>query len=447
MEQFQSGFVTEVHGAVVKADLDITGERSAGCDVDDDRWRDFKAPVVSLLRDDDKALVRGAALLLVPACSGYLVYVGIAPVLEPPPEVRQAHPTPPEWVDVYGKRFRLATLENPVRREIVEALARDETEGWDLYDQAVSAGRDLYFRNCLHCHGDLLDGHGQFASGLRPRPTDFQDPTILPQLEESYLFWRITLGGAGLPREGAPWDSAMPAWHRSLGETDVWNLIVFLFDYTGQVPRIWDSGFSRRVTAMRDVVAAKRETMEGVELYKTRCAVCHGERGAGDGVAADLMYPKPRDFSLALFKYKTSSGLLPPTDEDLFRTIKEGLPGTAMSGWGIEGRARLSDAQIRCSPFELHICLLPLQLQIQFGLPQHRLQSVQVALCLFKTGFGVDGSKWRGFVISRLRAGQIRPSLPFLNLEEIGFYSTKRLSCFHFIAFIDQQFHQFAKND
>ena len=53
----------------------------------------------------------------------------------------------------------------------------------------------------------------------------------------------------------------------------------------------------------------------------------------GDGVAADFMYPRPRDFSLALFKYKTSPGTLPPRDEDLFNTIKLGLPGTAMPGW------------------------------------------------------------------------------------------------------------------
>ena len=313
---------------------------------DDDRWNEFKAPVASLLRDDDRVRARRVALLLAPAFAGYVAYAAVAPDLEPPPDVRQAHPTPPEWIEVYGKRFHLAALENPVRREIIETLERDEAEGWGLYERAVTAGRDLYFRNCLHCHGDLLDGRGRFAGGLRPSPTNFQDPTILPQLEESYLFWRITLGGAGLPREGAPWDSSMPAWQETLGERDVWNLIVFLFDYIGQVPRIWDPAFSRRVTAMRDKVAARRAALEGVELYRAYCAVCHGERGAGDGVAADLMYPKPRDFSLALFKYKRSAGSLPPTDEDLVRTIKQGLPGTAMSGWGIEGRALLTDAQI-----------------------------------------------------------------------------------------------------
>jgi hypothetical protein len=30
-----------------------------------------------------------------------------------------------------------------------------------------------------------------------------------PQLTESFVFWRIAKGGPGLPKEGAPWNSAM----------------------------------------------------------------------------------------------------------------------------------------------------------------------------------------------------------------------------------------------
>ena len=54
------------------------------------------------------------------------------------------------------------------------------------------------------------------------------------------------------------------------------------------------------------------------------------------------MYPRPRDFTLALFKYKTSPPGQLPRDEDLFQTIKSGLPGTDMPGWG----SLLSDRQI-----------------------------------------------------------------------------------------------------
>jgi DMSO reductase family type II enzyme heme b subunit len=72
---------------------------------------------------------------------------------------------------------------------------------------------------------------------------------------------------------------------------------------------------------------------EGKALYERHCAQCHGGDGKGDGPAADFVYPRPRDFTLAVFKLRsTPTGQL-PTDHDLFRVISEGMPGTSMPGW------------------------------------------------------------------------------------------------------------------
>ncbi len=314
---------------------------------DDKKWEEFKAPILSTLRDDNKAPLRWFFLAAVPLLVAYVVYGVVKPSLEAPVELRQVHPAPPASIKVYNKSFNLASLENPVRNDILETLAKDKDAGWSKYRESVAAGRDVYYQNCFYCHGDLLDGKGHYAQGFNPQPINFQDPTIIPQLQEAFLFWRITTGGPGLPVEGAPWNSAMPVWHEMLAEDDVWNVINFIFDYNGQVPRIWDPEVSKVMTGMKDEVLARRKSIMGKELYKFRCEVCHGENGAGDGVAAEFMYPKPRDFSLALFKYKTSPGTELPRDEDLFATIKMGLPGTAMPGWGIKGQALLSDEQIR----------------------------------------------------------------------------------------------------
>lgn len=71
----------------------------------------------------------------------------------------------------------------------------------------------------------------------------------------------------------------------------------------------------------------------GKALYSRYCTQCHGDEGKGDGPAADLVYPRPRDFTLALYKVRsTPSGQL-PTDHDLFKVISEGLPGTSMPAW------------------------------------------------------------------------------------------------------------------
>ncbi len=53
------------------------------------------------------------------------------------------------------------------------------------------------------------------------------------------------------------------------------------------------------------------------------CAPCHGETGAGDGPAVDLLWPRPRDLHRASLKFGADPA-------SLRRTLRRGLPGTAM---------------------------------------------------------------------------------------------------------------------
>ncbi len=78
----------------------------------------------------------------------------------------------------------------------------------------------------------------------------------------------------------------------------------------------------------------------GRRLYLRRCVFCHGSSGRGDGPVARYVFPRPRDFTLGVFKIRsTPSGEL-PTDQDLFNTVSRGLPGTTMPAW-----ANLSEQQ------------------------------------------------------------------------------------------------------
>ena len=65
-------------------------------------------------------------------------------------------------------------------------------------------------------------------------------------------------------------------------------------------------------------------------LYREHCAECHGVTGDGAGPTAALLNPYPRDFRLGKFKFKSTQQRRPPTDGDLRRTLKHGIPGTAM---------------------------------------------------------------------------------------------------------------------
>jgi mono/diheme cytochrome c family protein len=106
----------------------------------------------------------------------------------------------------------------------------------------VEEGKEIYVTHCVFCHGDTLQGGGLFARGLNPAPADFTDPATITQLQQSYLFWRITKGGRGLPMESAPWNSAMPAWEDELTEEEIWKVIIFLYEAAGPSvnPRTWE---------------------------------------------------------------------------------------------------------------------------------------------------------------------------------------------------------------
>lgn len=71
----------------------------------------------------------------------------------------------------------------------------------------------------------------------------------------------------------------------------------------------------------------------GRDIYIRRCSFCHGLLGDGEGPAAKYLDPRPRDFTLGTFKFRTTQSGELPTDNDLFRTVSRGLSGTAMQAF------------------------------------------------------------------------------------------------------------------
>lgn len=83
-----------------------------------------------------------------------------------------------------------------------------------------------------------------------------------------------------------------------------------------------------------ETVAA--ETLElGREVYVEQCAVCHGLEGDGRGPAAWGMWPPPRDFTTAKFKFAGIQDRGLPADAELARIIEGGLAGTPMRAWDL----------------------------------------------------------------------------------------------------------------
>lgn len=71
----------------------------------------------------------------------------------------------------------------------------------------------------------------------------------------------------------------------------------------------------------------------GKLVYEKQCSPCHGLDGRGNGEAAYLLYPKPRDFVTPYLYRFVSTWERDPTDEDLYFTISRGIPGSAMPSW------------------------------------------------------------------------------------------------------------------
>jgi cytochrome c oxidase cbb3-type subunit 2 len=102
-------------------------------------------------------------------------------------------------------------------------------------------------------------------------------------------------------------------------------------------------GAARGRLAAQPPPPAPESAARGKAVYENRCVECHGSSGKGDGSASPMLTPRPRDFTLGRFKIRsTESGSL-PTDDDLLRSVRQGLYGSAMPAWD----KILSDAEIQ----------------------------------------------------------------------------------------------------
>lgn len=91
--------------------------------------------------------------------------------------------------------------------------------------------------------------------------------------------------------------------------------------------------FSLSVFSQEPDLGTEAQREAGKKVYLEKCSQCHGEKGDGNGVAKPFLRPEPRDFTSGIFKFRsTASGEL-PTDEDLKRSIRNGMPYTAMPAW------------------------------------------------------------------------------------------------------------------
>jgi hypothetical protein len=192
-----------------------------------ERREQVSRPLVRFMTEKRYTALLVATVVAIPALAAANVYVQMSAPLQPPLFSRTIHPASPTEITVHDKRIDLDKGEDPFW-----PLQQSNPEEFRKH---VEDGRQVYYRNCVFCHGDNLAGTGMFIHGLDPIPTNL--PETIPLLRDTFLFWRISKGGPGLPEEGGPWDTAMPAWEKFLKEDEIWDVILFLYDHSGTRPR------------------------------------------------------------------------------------------------------------------------------------------------------------------------------------------------------------------
>ena len=225
---FRFGFSTPIPASVVMLYMGIVSLATVAYVTSSEaRREEVSRPLIRFMTEKRFTPLLVATVVAIPALAAANVYVQMNVPLEPPFFPRTIHPASPTEVTVHDKAIKLDTEENPFL-----PLQRSNPAE---FRQHVEAGRQVYYRNCVFCHGDNMTGNGMFVHGLDPLPTNFHD--TIAQLRETFLFWRISKGGPGLPEEGGPWDTAMPAWENFLKEDEIWDVVLFLYDFTGVRPR------------------------------------------------------------------------------------------------------------------------------------------------------------------------------------------------------------------
>ena len=205
------------------------------------------------------------------------------------------------------------------------------TSAWGQEEQALTpdqeAGKIVYQKWCIHCHGPEGQGDGPAADTLRPRPRDF-----------TYGLYKIRTTGTGqLPTDqdlakiigdGMP-GTGMPDWRGTLSEKEVRQVVEYIKTFSRKFARAKTPPVP--ITVGAPVKSTPESIARGKEVFRElECFKCHGEEGRGDGPSApelkdDWDYPiRPANLTR---KWTYRGGHRP---EDIYLRFMGGVAGTPM---------------------------------------------------------------------------------------------------------------------
>ena len=142
--------------------------------------------------------------------------------------------------------------------------------------QDANAGKAVYERKCLLCHGEKGDGKGPAAELLRPAPRDFTSgiykirSTANKIPADKDVFDVLTHGMPG---------TSMPPW-AVLPDKDRSNLVAYLKAFAAD--KFKEAPKNQELP--KEVASSAESIKRGKEMYEAiECNKCHGAEGRADG--------------------------------------------------------------------------------------------------------------------------------------------------------------------
>lgn len=197
----------------------------------------------------------------------------------------------------------------------------------------IEAGKGVYFRKCVWCHGPDGAGDGPSAIRLATKPRNFNQGTFkirhtgsgeLPTDED--LFNSVTHGLQG---------SVMPPWGSILSAEERRNVIAFIKKNLVKDRTFDDPDEEITVIDYGTQIPSSPESIEmGKDIFmnKAKCVECHGVEGRGNG---NLTQRDDWGFPIFPANLQLPWNLRgnrrdPYNPRNIFREVSTGLNGTPM---------------------------------------------------------------------------------------------------------------------
>lgn len=233
---------------------------------------------------------------------------------------------------------QLAKKNGAIERELIQKEGFDPAYAYKTY--------------CSQCHGMNRQGDGPVAEWIYPIPKNLLSAEFLRQLTKEQAIASIKHGVKGTPMP--PWGEVGEGKEGSpiLTEEEIKQLVDWLYSTlplqsvlpSEQESPKWNYQIQDVMKELKDEGDLKSSVFdhgyikkeyytpeniqEGQYLFIQNCAPCHGREGDGAGLRAEAMSEaKPR--MLTNLDWISSRD-----DLRLLRSIKYGIPGTAMTPWG-----------------------------------------------------------------------------------------------------------------